>query len=213
VIQLLLFPLILFLGAGTLAWPAGWIFLLLFFSFVVVTVRRLAKCHPALLEERMSIFKPNPKRDSMFLLLCAASLIWLVVMPLDAARFHWSQIPIWLQVVGVPLLVCSFIWMYLAFRENAFVTPTVRIQQERDHRVVSTGPYRYVRHPMYTGFHLFFVGTPLLLGSVFGLVLALVLIGLVIRRAVLEEHLLREDLPGYDAYLTQVSSRFIPFVW
>ena len=143
----------------------------------------------------MSIFKPNPKRDSMFLLLCAVSLIWLVVMPLDAVRFHWSQIPLWLQVVGVPLLVSSFVWMYLAFRENAFVTPTVRIQQERGHIVVSTGPYRYVRHPMYTGFHLFFVGTSLLLGSVFGLVLALVLIGLVIRRAVLEECLLQENLP------------------
>jgi protein-S-isoprenylcysteine O-methyltransferase Ste14 len=213
VIQLLLFPLVLFLTAGTLAWSSGWIFLLLFYSFIVVTVRQLAKHHPALLEERMSVFKPNPKRDTMFLLLCAVSLIWLVVMPLDAVRFHWSQVPLWLQVVGTLALVGSFACMYLAFRENAYVTPTVRIQQERGHAVVSTGPYRYVRHPMYTGFHLFFVGTPLLLGSAFGLVLALMLIGLVVRRAVLEERLLRENLSGYDAYLARVTSRFIPHVW
>src|SRR5437899_3808088 len=116
VIQLLLFPVVLFLTAGTLAWPAGWIFLLLFYSFIVVTVRQLAKHHPALLEERMSVFKPNPKRDTMFLLLCAVSLIWLVVMPLDAVRFHWSQVPLWLQVVGTLDLVGSFACMYLAFR-------------------------------------------------------------------------------------------------
>lgn len=213
VIQLLLFPLVLFLAAGTLAWPAGWIFLILFYSFVVVAVRLLSRHNPGLLEERMSVFKPNPKRDTMFLLLSAVSLVWLVVMPLDAVRFHWSQVPLWLQVVGTLVLAGSFACMYLAFRENAYLTPTVRIQEERGHAVVSTGPYRYVRHPMYTGFLLFFVGMPLLLGSAFGLLLALVLIGLVVRRAVLEERLLREDLPGYDAYMAQVTSRFIPHVW
>jgi protein-S-isoprenylcysteine O-methyltransferase Ste14 len=149
----------------------------------------------------------------MFLLLFAISLIWLVVMPLDAVRFHWSQIPFWLQVVGALVSISSFVCMYISFRENAYVTPTVRIQQERGHVVVSSGPYRYVRHPMYTGFHLFFIGVSLLLGSTLGFVLTLVLIGLVVRRTVLEERLLQENLPGYDAYLTQVTSRFIPHIW
>jgi protein-S-isoprenylcysteine O-methyltransferase Ste14 len=212
-IQLLLFPLVLFLAAGTLAWPAGWIFLILFYSYVVVTVRLLSKHHPGLLEERMSVFKTSPKRDTMFLLLCAVSLVWLIVIPLDAVRFHWSQVSLWLQMGGALALVGSFALMYLAFRENAYLTPTVRIQEERGHAVVSTGPYRYVRHPMYTGFHLFFVGMPLLLGSVFGLVLSPVLIGLVIRRAVLEERLLQKELPDYNAYMAQVTFRFIPYVW
>jgi len=212
-IQMLLFPLTLFLAAGTVAWPAGWIFLILFYSFTVVTVRLLLKHNPGLLEERMSVFKPTAKRDTMFLLLSAVSIAWLVLLPLDAVRFHWSQVPVWLQVVGALTLVGSLAVMYLAFRENAYVTPTVRIQQERGQTVVSSGPYRYVRHPMYTGFHLFFLGLPLLLGSVFGLVLAPVLIGLVVRRAVLEERLLREQLPGYDAYMAQVTHRFIPYVW
>jgi len=214
IIQLLLFPLVLFLAAGTVAWPAGWIFLILFYSFIVVTVRLLLKHNPGLLEERMSVFKPNQKGwDKMFLLLCAISIVWLVLMPLDAVRFHWLQVPVWLQVVGALALVGSFAVMYLAFRENAYLTPTVRIQQERGQRVVSSGPYRYVRHPMYTGFHLFFLGLPLLLGSGVGLVLAPVLICLVARRAVLEEHLLREELPGYDTYMAKVTYRFIPHVW
>lgn len=104
-------------------------------------------------------------------------------MPLDAERFHWSQVPFWLRVAGVLALIGSFACVYLAFRENAYVTPTVRIQEGRG-QVVSSGPYWYVRHPMYAGFHLFFVGMPLLLGSAFGLVLALVLIGLLVRRGI-----------------------------
>ncbi len=214
IIQLLMFPLALFLAAGTVAWPAGWIFLILLYSFVVTTVRLLSKHNPGLLEERMSVFKPNQKGwDKMFLLLFTACFAWLVLMPLDAVRFHWSQIPVWLQVVGAIVLVGSFALIYQTFRENAYLTPTVRIQKERGQTVVSTGLYRYVRHPMYTGFFLFFVGMALLLGSVFGFLFSLVLIGLFVRRAVLEERLLREELPGYAAYMAQVSYRFIPYIW
>ncbi len=213
-IQVLLFPLALFLAAGTLAWPAGWIFLIVLYSFVVATVRLLRKRNPALLEERMSVFKPTQQgRDSLFLLLLAVCMVWLVLMPLDAVRFHWSAVPVWLQVVGTLVLVSSFVLMYLAFRENAYLTPTVRIQQERGQTVVSSGLYQHVRHPMYAGFHLFFLGTALLLGSVFGFLLSLVLIGLFVRRAMLEERVLRKELPGYDAYMAQVKYRFIPHVW
>ncbi|HEY7414525.1 MAG TPA: isoprenylcysteine carboxylmethyltransferase family protein [Ktedonobacteraceae bacterium] len=211
--QLLLFPLVLFLVAGTLAWPAAWVFLIMFYGFVIITVRLLLRRNPALLEERMSVFKLSPGRDIMFLLVCAISLVWLIVIPLDAVRFHWSQMPLWLQGIGALALLGAFALMYLAFRENAYLTPTVRIQEERRHVVVSTGPYQFVRHPMYTGFHLFFIGMPLLLGSVFGLVLSLALIGLVVSRAVLEERLLRQELPGYDAYMAHVTARFIPHVW
>jgi protein-S-isoprenylcysteine O-methyltransferase Ste14 len=214
IIQLLMFPLILFLAAGTVAWLAGWIFLILLYSFIVATVRLLSKHNPDLLEERMSVFKPNQKGwDKMFFLLFAVSIIWLVLMPLDAVRFHWSQIPVWLQAVGVLVQACSFALIYLTFRENAYLTPTVRIQEERGQTVVSTGPYRYVRHPMYSGCFLFFAGMALLLGSGLGLLLSPLLIGLFVGRAVLEEQMLREELPGYDAYMTKVSYRFIPRVW
>lgn len=212
-IQLLLFPLILFLVAGTVAWLAGWIFVIMFYCFVALVVRLLSRRNPSLLEERMSVFKPNPTRDSMFFLLSAVALAWLIVIPLDAMRWHWSEVPFWLQIVGALLLLGSFVWMYLAFRENAYLTPTVRIQEERGHTVIATGPYQYVRHPMYTGFHLFFLGLPLLLGSWYGLGLGLVLIGVVVRRAILEERVLQANLPSYAAYMVQVPARFIPRVW
>lgn len=212
-VQLALCPLILFLAAGTIAWPACWIFLLLFYSFVLIVVRRLARRDPVLLEERMSVFKATSRRDRMFLLLVALALAWLLVMPLDVMRFRWSHLPLSFQVIGVVTLAASFAIMYLVFRANAYVTPTVRVQQERGQTVVSTGPYRYMRHPMYTGFHLFFLGLSLLLGSIGGLVLTPLLIAIVVWRAVLEERLLREELPGYASYMGRVRFRFIPYLW
>lgn len=212
--QLLLFPLALFLAAGTIFWPAAWIFLILFYGFAVITVHLLSRRNPALLEERMSLVGSGRRRgDKMLILLLVVSIAWLVLIPLDAVRFHWSQIPLWLQVVGALILSGSLALIHLAFRENAYLTPTVRIQNERGHAVVSTGLYQYIRHPMYAGCHLLFIGTPLLLGSLWGLVLAPVLIGLFFWRAVLEERVLRRELPGYEAYMAQVNYRFIPYVW
>lgn len=99
------------------------------------------------------------------------------------------------------------------FRENAFATTAVRVQEERGQRVISTGPYAWVRHPLYAGALLYFVGTPLLLGSWFGLVCSIVpMVGLGIR-AVVEERVLRAGLPGYDRYMTRVRYRFVPHVW
>jgi protein-S-isoprenylcysteine O-methyltransferase Ste14 len=109
--------------------------------------------------------------------------------------------------------LASFLILSLTFRENSFLSPTVRIQEERGQTVISTGPYHYVRHPMYAGGLLLFLGTPLLLGSWYGLLLFLVLIPAVAVRAIPEERVLRAELPGYDAYMAQVKYRLIPYVW
>ena len=102
---------------------------------------------------------------------------------------------------------------FLVFRENAFLSQAVRIQSEREHTVVSSGPYRFVRHPMYSTAILFLAGTSLLLGSWIGLVLGMGLIVGVAFRAVQEERTLRAELPGYDAYMSRVRFRLIPYVW
>ena len=117
---------------------------------------------------------------------------WLILMPLDAVRFQWSQVPVWLQVVGAMVLLGSFSLFFLTFRENSYLSPVVRIQEERGQTVVSTGPYHYVRHPMYAAFVLLVLGTPLLLGSWYGILLGLILVVMVARRAVLEERTLPE---------------------
>jgi len=213
---LVVFIVTLFLPAGTLAWPAAWVFLALMFSFTVAVGLWLLRFNPDLLAERMTgIGKPDQKRwDKVLLVITAIAFFgWLVLMGLDAVRFRWSQVPLWLQALGTLLLLSSFYVFYLTFRENPFLSPAVRIQRERAQTVVSTGPYRYVRHPMYAGFILFAFGTALLLGSWWGVAGALLLIGIVARRAVLEERTLRDELEGYSVYLTRVRYRLLPYLW
>ncbi|HXG48132.1 MAG TPA: isoprenylcysteine carboxylmethyltransferase family protein [Methylomirabilota bacterium] len=210
------FALALFLAAGTVAWPAGWAFLLLFFGFVVALSLWLLKHNPDLLIERMTgIGKPDQKAwDKLFYALAnLLFLAWLVVMPLDAVRFHWSQMASWLQVLGAIVLLSSFYLFFLIFRENAYLSPAVRVQTDRGQKVVSTGPYRYIRHPMYATALMFLVGTTLLLGSWYGLVLVLILAVAIVVRALQEERTLRAELPGYGEYMVKVKYRLIPYVW
>jgi protein-S-isoprenylcysteine O-methyltransferase Ste14 len=210
------FGLILFLPAGTLNWIAAWVYLTLLFLFIIGISIWLLRFNRGLLAERMSgIGKPGQKTwDKVFLaILFPVFLAWFVVMALDAVRFRWLPLALWLQWLGGCLLLASFYVLYLTFRENSYLSPAVRIQTDRQQTVVSTGPYRYVRHPMYAGFVLFAIGTALLLGSGLGVLGALVLIAMVAWRAVREEQVLRTELAGYDQYLTRVRYRFLPYVW
>ncbi len=214
-ILFLVFALALFLPSDTIDWPAGWIFLGLFFGFVIAISLWLLKHDPGLLQERMTGFKSVQRGwDKVFLLLMNILFFsWLILMSLDASRFQWSHIPIWLQFIGAIILICSFYVFYRTFRENPYLSPVVRIQRDRGQTVVSTGPYHYVRHPMYSAFLLFVLGAALLLGSWYGLLFGLILVGGAARRAVLEERTLQEELNGYDIYMSQVKYRLIPYIW
>ena len=128
-------------------------------------------------------------------------------MALDAVRFRWSQVPIWVQAVGAVLIALCMYVFYLTFRENTFAAPVVKIQAERGHQVVTTGPYALVRHPMYAGALLLFIGIPLLLGSWYGLAGALVMMALLVTRIVMEERTLTNELPGYREYAARVRWR------
>jgi len=208
--------LALFLAAGTIAWPAGWAFWGLFFIFTLVLTRWLLGANPDLLTERMTgVGKSDQKNwDKVFYLLVNIYfLAWIVVMPLDAVRFRWTHMPTWLQVAGVAMLLVSFYLFYLVFRENSYLSPAVRLQTERQQTLVSSGPYHYVRHPMYATAILFLTGTSLLLGSWIGLLMELGIVLGIAFRAVQEERTLQAELPGYGAYMGQVKYRLIPFVW
>ncbi len=214
-VMLLVFALILFLSAGTITWIFGWIFLALFFCVDIAFILWLYKHNPGLLQERMTRFKSDQEVwDKMLVTLIAVFFfVWLCLMPLDAVRYRWSQMPVWLQVIGAIILLCSFYLYYLTFRENPYLSPAVRIQKERGQTVISTGPYHYVRHPMYSAFIPFYLGTSLLLGSWYGVLLVPIHMAIFARRAVLEERTLRKELKGYDIYMTQVKYRLIPYVW
>jgi protein-S-isoprenylcysteine O-methyltransferase Ste14 len=210
------FTALLFVSAGTLLWPAGWAFMALFFGFALAIVLWLARKDPELLAERISspIQRGQPLWDKVFvgavLLLFVA---WLIVMPLDAVRFGWSEVPDWLQLLGALALVLSFYVMFLTFRANAYLALVAKLQEERGQSVVSSGPYRYVRHPMYASMFLFFPAGALLLGSWWGLLHCAVLLGLLVWRIPLEERMLEDGLAGYDEYERNVRYRLIPYVW
>ena len=212
-VEFLLIALALFLGAGTVAWPAAWVFLGLIFVCGLPMTWWLLKYEPGLVEERMR-FRPQLSWDKVFIVIAFAfCLFWLILMPLDAVRFHWSRMPVELKILGALLLLVSLYISFLTMQENPYSSVVVRVQKERAQTVISTGPYHYVRHPMYTSACLFFLGTPLLLGSWYGVLCTPVFIGLFAVRAVLEERLLREELEGYEAYAAWVKYRFFPHVW
>ena len=210
-----MFSLVPFIAAGTLFWFYGWIFLILLYIFSFVTLLWVLRHNPELIKERVILFKPDePTWDKAYMILLFILVsIWWISIPLDAVRFHWSQMPTWLHVAGAIVLSCSFYLLYLTFRENPYASSAVHIQEDRGQTVVSTGPYRYVRHPMYAAGLLFFLGSGFLLGSWIGVLLGLLFEGMLAMRAVREECELRMGLKGYDAYMAQVKYRLIPHVW
>jgi protein-S-isoprenylcysteine O-methyltransferase Ste14 len=210
------FALALFASAGTVAWWQGWAFLILFFGFIVTLSLWLLASDPGLLTERMTgVGKSDQKAwdRAFFPVAMALFLTWLVVMPLDAVRFHWSRMPDVLNAIGVVVLLSSFYWLFLTYRENSYLSPAVRIQTERRQRVVDTGPYRYVRHPMYAAAGVMMIGGTLLLGSWYGFFAVAALVIAMALRTRLEERTLRAELRNYDAYMARVRWRFVPYIW
>jgi protein-S-isoprenylcysteine O-methyltransferase Ste14 len=215
-VDLLVIGALLFVPAGTLRWPAGWTFLGLMCGVTVVVVRMLVRSDPELLRERMSspIQRNQPLWDRVLLsAILVLFVLWFVLMPLDAVRFGWSDVPVWLQVMGAAGIVLSYYGMYLTFQENAYLYPVVKLQEERGQTVVTTGPYRYVRHPLYAFSLVYFAATALLLGSWFGLLFSTLLMALIILRTALEDRTLRRGLAGYAEYTGTVRYRLIPHVW
>jgi protein-S-isoprenylcysteine O-methyltransferase Ste14 len=215
-LYLLLWPALVLLLAGNFFWLEGWIFGVWFLSLSGGTIAWLYRKDPALLAERYR--KPGSGGQQGWDRYVVGGLVvgfaaWIAIMPLDAARFGWTHLPRWLEVLGGALLLLSAFFMFRAYRDNTFVSPLVRVQAERQQRVVSTGVYGFVRHPMYLGGALLFLGTPLLLGSGLGLLLGAALTVLLAARIVGEEKLLVAELEGYEAYRKRIRYRLIPFLW
>jgi protein-S-isoprenylcysteine O-methyltransferase Ste14 len=215
-VEAVIFSALLFGAAGTIRWPAGWAYFILFFVGALWITLLLARHDPALLAERMKIpvQKGQPFWDKILILpMIVAWCVWLVLMGLDAVRFRWSAMPLWLQCAGGALIVLSF-WMFArVFRENPFLTAVVKIQTERGHRVISTGPYAIVRHPLYAAVLIYLPANALLLGSWYGLAGSSVFSAGLVFRTVMEDRELRRGLAGYTEYAARVRYRLIPFVW
>ena len=216
-LYLLIFPALILLLSGDWLWIEGWIFDIWFIALCATSIIYLYRHDPALLAERYK--KPgtaNQKGWDKYVVygLVLGFILWIVIMPLDAKRFGWSAAPILPVRVfgGIGLLYSSFLF-YRAYKDNTFLSPLVKVQTERKQQVVSTGVYAFVRHPMYLGGILLFIGTPMLLGSLYGVLIGVLLSLLIVARIIGEERMLVKELEGYADYKKKVKYRLIPFIW
>jgi protein-S-isoprenylcysteine O-methyltransferase Ste14 len=169
---------------------------------------------PDLLKERLTRNKEIKSWDKMIMTVYSFLLIILLAVPgLDAVRFGWSEVPLVVKALGFFGYIPALVFAFWAMRENAYSSDVVRIQEDRGHTVCSTGPYRYVRHPMYVGVILFVLCFPLSLGSLYSFIPASIIVVLFIIRTSLEDKTLQEELPGYKEYTQTVRYRLIPGVW
>jgi protein-S-isoprenylcysteine O-methyltransferase Ste14 len=214
--QVVLFGLLLFVPAWTLAWPRAWVLLGVTVMGTAAAMLYL-RDSPDLINERLKgpIQHGQPLADKIMTNLALATLCGVVAfIPLDVFRFRLMGEPgMLVSLLGLGFIVAGFWIAVLAMHENAFAVGVVRYQQERHHQVIDSGVYSKVRHPMYTGGILFIVGICLWLGSYAAAVLALVPIGVIVLRMLIEERFLRQKLDGYKAYTERTRYRLIPFLW
>ncbi len=209
--------IVLFAAAGTLAWPMAWVYVGITVVMTAASRLLLLRRSPDLVAERAaSAEKQDAKpwdRVLMPFVAIYGPLLTLVVAGLDR-RFGWPpELPLWVQIAGMILLVSATAFSIWAMLVNRFFSGVVRIQRDRGHTVVSDGPYRWVRHPGYVGGVVGDVAIPLLLSSAWALVPGLLTAGAVVLRTALEDRTLRAELPGYAEYARRTRYRLLPGVW
>jgi protein-S-isoprenylcysteine O-methyltransferase Ste14 len=201
---------------GDWRWVEGWIFGVWWISFFAAMLLWLRYRNPALYAERFRMPGSGGESRSDLAILIGLKvcfLAWLFLPALDV-RFGWTpRLPLWSEVCGGILLLGGSFPFFRAFTDNTYASQLVRIQSERGQHVIDTGVYGFVRHPMYLGASLVFIGGALLRGSIFGLLFCLPMIGLLVVRIFGEEKLLARDLEGYNEYLQKVRYRLVPHVW
>ncbi len=211
---LVLLGIFIFVPAGTLSYWQGWVFLAAFgFALVFFMLYGMLR-DPNMLKERSQKAKNVKHWDTVILNIYTVFLVIMVVLaPLDGERFHWSFVPFWVNLLGLGLMIPSFALLMWVTATNTYLSRYVRIQNDRGHQVVTAGPYRFVRHPMYASNILFFPSIPLLLGSWWALIPAVIIMGLFTLRTYLEDKTLQAELPGYKEYAMKTRYRMVPGIW
>jgi protein-S-isoprenylcysteine O-methyltransferase Ste14 len=216
VLMIIFFLALIFVPAGTFKWPEAWIFLLFYFSWLTAVIIWMKKNDPELLKERMTARKKKDVKgwDKVFVFSYSLVVLVLSVLTgLDAVRFRWSHVPLAIKVIGFLGFILASSIVTWTMKENTYLSEMVRIQEDRGHQVCTTGPYQYVRHPMYVGVIIFIFCFPLALGSLYSLIPAFVIVILFFFRTALEDKILQNELPGYKEYAEKVRYRLIPGVW
>ena len=201
---------LLFLPAGTLAYWEAWLYLAILLIPMFCVFRYLLKNDPQLLARRMQM---RERELAQRRIIAASSLYFLVVFTLPGfdQRWGWSDVPPW-AVIAADLVVLFGYGIFISvLRENQYASRTIQVEQGQ--RVISSGPYAFVRHPMYLGVTLMYLATPIALGSYWALLPALLIVPILVARIVNEEKVLERDLPGYREYERVTRYRLLPRVW
>ncbi len=213
--SLLIFVLCLFLPAGTWMWFRGWLFFSVTVAASILITVYLRRVNPDVVAARVNRHSGTKRWDLFLGAICflPTMLAIPIVAALDDGRFHWFHLPWWGCVLGYTLLFTGMAGLTWAESVNKFFEPTVRIQTDRGHRVISSGPYAIVRHPGYVSGFLVFIGMALSLGSLWSLIPAVLACLLLVVRTIWEDRTLRDELTGYREYAERVRYRLIPGVW
>ena len=204
---------ILFIAAGTVAYWQAWVFLLILIILSLLITIYLIRNDPELLKRRMRGGPTAEKRVSQRVIMIFTSLgfIGLLVVPGLDRRFGWTTVPLFVVIAGDALVLLGYYFIFLVFRQNTYSSATIELAANQ--KVIDSGPYSLLRHPMYAGALLYLLGTPLALGAYWGLVPFVAVIPFLIWRIFDEEMMLTRELEGYGEYKQRVRYRLVPGVW
>ncbi len=202
--------LMLFLPAGTLNYWQAWIYCGVLFIPVFFVVSYFLKKDPELLERRMRMREKEEKQKTIQIIGIIIFFIGFLIPGLDY-RYHWSNVPVYLVIAADVIVLSGYIFAFLVLRENSYASRIIEV--EKGQKVITTGPYAIVRHPMYLGVLVMYIFTPLALGSYWALPFFLPLLPLLINRLLNEEEMLLKELPGYKEYCKKTRYHLVPFIW
>jgi protein-S-isoprenylcysteine O-methyltransferase Ste14 len=214
ILGLVLFTALWFGIAGRLTWWQGWAFILTFIAYVGVLFWRLSTLDPDLVRERNQPAERAEPWDRVVMgFYTVILLILLIVTALDGGRYQSSSVPLGIQLIGWLLLVVAGLMVWHVMMTNAYLSSWARLQKDREQVVVQEGAYRHIRHPMYLGIIVAFLGIPLALGSWWAMIPSTVIVGLFVYRTYREDLMLIHGLTGYAEYTERVRYRLLPGIW
>lgn len=213
IIMYVFIALSLFLPAGTIFWIQGWIYLTIMIFFSASFMTYLTLKDPELLKARAKT-KTTESWDKKLGIINTPFFILMYILPgFDAVRFKWSNLPLFITIIGFIGMIFAIILFFLVSRANTYLSRVVEIQKERDHRVITTGSYRIVRHPMYFSVIILYISHCIALGSLFSLIPCAIIIITIILRTIREDNMLHEQLEGYKEYAQKTRYKLIPGIW